>query len=384
MKPKNSDGSSRSQPKPNDKGKQPIRGDALSPFGKNEPFNYSITSSKRSFIGRDTSHHDYNGATSYSSSYNSSRPEKFANGRSRLRGSLVAASDALSFKFGRRKPSVRQPPRPIILPGVIEITSQGQQDEEVEERNRLRAMAAEAIGLAPFMVSQGTESRDGSTTEDEDPLPASDSNEMRPLGYPRNSESAPNIAQRSPPHDSSFSETVLPSAGRVRSGSMLVHSSITTTTIAPIPSFPSTVSALTSFKQSGGVYPKYYPPSSLRIFALSKNWKSRFLILSSPATLVMRGQSPAVSYLHLFKSSSPDERELERLEINEGSVVFVAEEEVGGRRHVIKVGGADVGAMKKEYTHEEGGYTMWLLQITDQGDAQQWITNIKNAILGQR
>ena len=98
----------------------------------------------------------------------------------------------------------------------------------------------------------------------------------------------------------------------------------------------------------------------------------------------MRGQIPAVSYLHLFKSSSPDERELERLEINEDSVVSVSEEDVGGRRQVIKVGGADVGAMKKEYTYDEGGYTMWLLQITDQAEAQQWITNIKGAILGQR
>ena len=269
------------------------------------------------------------------------------------------------------------------MPGVIEISAQHQQDEEVEERNRLREMAAQAIGLGPFI--QGNESRDGSTMEEyEDRLPASDNNEMR-RGYPGNLESTPNIAAKSP-HESNFSDPMLAqsSAGRPRSGSMLVRSSTTTTAIAPIPSFPSTVSALTSFRQSDGVYPKYYPPSSLRIFALSKNWKSRFLVLSSPATLVTRGQSPAVSYLHLFKSSSSEERELERLEINEASVVFVAEEEVGGRRHVIKVGGADVGAMKKEYTHEEGGYTMWLLQITDQAEAQQWITNIKNAILGQR
>ena len=308
----------------------------------------------------------------------------FANGRSKLRGSFVAASDALGLKFGRRKPSIRQPPRQIILPGVIEISAHAQrQDEEVEERNRLREMAAQAIGLGPFMVSQGSDSRDENTTdnEDEDGLSASKNNENSRSGYPHNSESTPNIVARSL-HDSNFAESI--PAGRLRSGSMLVRSPTTTTAIAPIPSFPSTVLALTLFRQSSGVYPKYYPPSSLRIFALSKNWKSRFLVLSSPATLVTRGQIPAVSYLHLFKSSSPDERELERLEINEESVVFVAEEEVGGRRQVIKVGGADVGAMKKEYTHEEGGYTMWLLQITDPADAQQWITNIKNAILGQR
>jgi hypothetical protein len=305
------------------------------------------------------------------------------NGRSKLRGSIVSASDALSFKFGRRKPSIRPPPRQIILPGVLEISAHTQrQDEEVEERNRLREMAAQAIGLGPFMVSQDSGSRAESITEDEDEdrLPASENNKI-PLGHPRSSESTPNITTKSP----SFSESMSaqPLAGRLRSGSMLVRSP-TTTTVPPIPPFPSTVLALTLFRQTSGMYPKYYPPSSLRIFALSRNWKNRFLVLSTPAKLVTRGQIPAVSYLHLFKSSGQDERELERLEINEDSVVFVSEEDVGGRRQVIKVGGADVGAMKKEYTCDEGGYTMWLLQITDQAEAQQWITNIKSVILGQR
>ena len=312
--------------------------------------------------------------------------EGSASGHSKLRGSLVAASDALSLKFGRRKPSIRPPPRQIILPGVLEISAHTQcQDEEVEERNRLREMAAQAIGLGPFMVSQGSDSRAESTTEDEyeDRFPASENNKIPSLGHPRSSESTPNITTRSP-HDSSISESMSaqPSAGRLRSGSMLARSPTMTT--APIPPFPSTILALTLFRQSSGMYPKYYPPSSLRIFALSRSWKNRFLVLSTPAKLVMRGQIPAVSYLHLFKSSSPDERELERLEINEDSVVSVSEEDVGGRRQVIKVGGADVGAMKKEYTYDEGGYTMWLLQITDQAEAQQWITNIKGAILGQR
>jgi hypothetical protein len=107
-------------------------------------------------------------------------------------------------------------------------------------------------------------------------------------------------------------------------------------------------------------------------------------MMSSPATLVARGQSPAVSYLHVFKSAGPEAKELERLEINEDSVVFVAEAEAGGKRSVIKVGGTDVGAMRKEYIINEGGYSMWLLHIQDTADAQRWITNIKNAILGQR
>ncbi|CAA7261379.1 unnamed protein product [Cyclocybe aegerita] len=385
---KNTDLSLDSRPRSNsralEKGKEPIRGD-------------SIGSDATSDFGKYSSDHftpRYNSGPGHT--YDRVRPATTdgnnsvnANGRNKFRaGLLVAASDALGFKFGRRRPSIRQHPMPVILPDVIEISAP-RADEEVEERNRLREIAAHAIGLGPFMVSPGSHSRDDSATDedDEDQTPILDSAEMRPLGYMRNSESAPNIAGRSP-HGSSLSiaipQTQPPPIGRYRSGSILAHNPSTPTAIAPIPPFPSTVATLTSFRQTAGTYHKYYPPSSLRIFALSKSWKSRYLVLSTPATLVTRGQGPAVSYLHLFKSGNPDEQELERLEINEDSVVFVSEEEVGAKRGVIKVGGIDVGAMRKEYTHEEGGHIMWLLQIPDQADAQRWITNIKNAILGQR
>ncbi|KDR82698.1 hypothetical protein GALMADRAFT_46409, partial [Galerina marginata CBS 339.88] len=371
---------SRSHSKSTDKGKEPIRG----PNAEIE-CSYVLTTN----AGKEHYVPHYNGVSSYPS-HDKTRPattDGNINGRSKFRGSLlIAASDALGFKFGRRRPSIRQPPMPIILPDVIEISA-SHHDEEVEERNRLKQMAAEAIGLGPFMVSPDTPQSYEDSTEEEEPNHTPESLDMQRLGYGHNSGSVPNVMGRSP-HGSSLSVT-MPSqqptpGGRFRSGSMLTHRHSNSMTLAPIPQFPSTVGALTSFKQSVGVFPKYYPPSSLRIFALSKNWKNRYLILSSPATLVTRGQGPAVSYLHLFKSSNRDEKELERLEINEDSVVFVSEEEVGGRRHVIKVGGADVGAMKKEYTHEEGGHTMWLLQIPDQAEAQSWITNIKNAILGQR
>ena len=182
-----------------------------------------------------------------------------------MRGSLIAASDALSSKFKRRKPSIRPPPRQIILPGVLEISAR-RQDEEVEERNRLREMAAQAIGLGPFMVSHSNGSRAESITEDEDEdrFPASENNTIPRLGHPLSSESTPNITTRSP-HDYDLSESMSsqPSAGRLRSGSMLARSP-TVTTVAPIPPFPSSVLALTLFRQTSGMYPKYYPPSSLR------------------------------------------------------------------------------------------------------------------------
>lgn len=383
--------------KSSDKGKEPLRGDSVS-------LDESVTSSKCGslFLGPPTFNANYDvestdGGPSNSHYHTSSpfmlhgrpRPaESSIHGARRTRGSLlIAASDAFSFKFGRRRPSIRQTPVPIILPDVIEISAP-RPDEEVEERSRLREMAAQAIGLGPFMVQPETHSHEGSTEEDEGsselPNPRF-TPELRRLGDVRGSESAPNISGRSP-HGSSLS-VVAPSAlppGRYRSGSMLVHARTNSTTMAPIPPFPTKASSLTTFRQSTAMLPKYYPPSSLRIFALSKSWKSRFLVLSSPTTLLTRGQTPAVSYLHLFKSSNTEERELERLEINEDSVVFVAEDEVGGRRNVIKIGGVDVGALKKEWNYEEGGRTMWLLQITDPVEAQKWISTIKNAILGQR
>ncbi len=301
--------------------------------------------------------------------------ESHINGRHKSRGSVfIAATDALGLKLGRRKLSVSQHPQPIILPDVIDISA-ARVDAETEERKRLREMAAQAIGLQPYIVSS---LREESVVDEEE---QTDKSEVRMSAY----ESFTSHDRPMPGSNLSVSiPHSQPPTSRLRSASLIAHSPATTTSISPIPPYPSTLSSLISFRQCAGTYPKYYPPSSLRIFALSKNWKHRYLMMSSPATLVTRGQSPAVSYLHLFKSGNPDEVELERLEINEDSVVFVAEDEVGGKRSVIKVGGADVGAMKKEYLINEGGYSMWLLQMQDTAQAQKWITNIKNAILSQR
>ncbi|KAF9013438.1 hypothetical protein BDQ17DRAFT_1343429 [Cyathus striatus] len=372
------------QSKPKDKGKDILRGDG-----------FSETSSNFGIIDRDPFASHQNAHTTFFS-YDRARPAT-SDGHSstmprKSKGNslFVAASDALGIKFGKRR-SIRQPPplqMPMILPDVIEISA-ARKNEELEERNRLREQAAQAIGLGPFMVQPDAHSRDDSLTEEDEegdcdrqPNPYLG---FRRLGDVRNSESAPNIASKSP-HDSSISVigTSPPNIGRYRSGSMQAHSRTNSATLTPIPSFPCALSSLTAFTQSSATLPKYYPPSSLRIFALSKSWKIRFLVLSSPTALMTRSSGPAVSYLHLFKSSQPDEKEMERLEINEDSVVFVAEEEVGGRKHVIKVGGVDVGAMKKDLNHEDNGRTMWLLQITNQAEAQKWITAIKNAVLGQR
>lgn len=303
----------------------------------------------------------------------------------------MAASDALGFKFGRRRPSIRQPPGPIVLPDVIEITAR-KRDEEEEERNRLRAEAAQAIGLDPLLVDPDAQSRLNTTDEEDEEdeeLRQKESNNAQNLTdsqhYPGNMRNSAYTPHTSTPLHGSSTSIPMP-VGRYRSGSLMGHSRTNSVNLTPIPAYPSTVSSLSQWQQHSGTLPKYYHPSSLRIFALSnsKNWKARYIMLTSPTAIITRTKIPAVSYVHLFKSSGPDEKELERLAINEDSVVFVSDDEVGGRRHVVKIGGVEAGASKRELNYEESGRTMWLLQIEDPAESQQWISIIKNSILNQR
>lgn len=292
------------------------------------------------------------------------------------RGSiLVQASDALNSRFGRKRKSIRQPtPAPIILPGVMEISAP-RHDEEVEERERLRDAAAQSIGLGPDIL-QDTKLRGESIDEVDENAEAEGLDgdfEMIP----------PPVISRSTRSSSVSSMPGLPLNNRQRAGSLrqsLTHIRTRSTTPAlSIPTFPTMPSALRQSSIMTALVSKYHPSPSLRIFALSKQWKSRFVILSSPASTSSRGQ---VSYLHIFKSSAPGERELERLEINQDSVVFVTDEDVGSRKNVVKVGGVDAGTFRKE--QGAGAQTAWLLQVPDAVEAQNWIAAIKNVILSHR
>ncbi|KAF9267542.1 hypothetical protein L218DRAFT_955413 [Marasmius fiardii PR-910] len=348
-----------------------------------------------------------------------SSPEKRNSSRTSL---LVMASDAFSFNFGRRRKSMQHPvlpprPMPIILPDVIEISA-AHKDEEVEERGRLREEAAQALGLT---ISPGDDTEHGSILDSlgqglesentDEPEPLDDTVSIASTRTPNHHHTHTISSIHSPLTPLTSTHSIVPPAsprspthlghGRSRSGSMpgalsslksTETKSSSTYASATIPPFPATPAELAQFSQLSSTFPKYYPPPSLRIFALSKQWKARFIVLSTPSNTSLSiitsprslPSNPPVSYLHLFKSAAVEEKEYERLEINEDSVVFVSEEEVGGRKHVIKVGGVDVGAMRKDLSHEEGGRTMWFLQITDSAEAQRWITNIKSAILNQR
>ncbi|KIJ64496.1 hypothetical protein HYDPIDRAFT_187848 [Hydnomerulius pinastri MD-312] len=147
--------------------------------------------------------------------------------------------------------------------------------------------------------------------------------------------------------------------------------------VARIPPFPATLAALSTLTQMSATLPKFSPPSSLLVYALAKQWKLRTIVLTSHT-------ASHKTHVHLFKSAAPDEREVERLEVTEESVIFVAEEDVGGRGSVVKLAGKDVGTKRNAGSGDESTRTMWFLQMTDPAESQRWIAAIKNAVLSQR
>ena len=316
-----------------------------------------------------------------------------AGGQRRSRGSILGvASDAL--RFGRRRKSIKEPPPPppprLLLPDVIEVRASAHtptlDEDEEAEREQLRAAAVQSVGF-DVNISRPPADRehafgdhgDGDNIQKEDLHAHQDGN-----GRALPSILPPKLP---PSADSSLSDVPQPartrSRGRMSSPAVLKlvqptsTPATTTTTPNEVVAFPSTRAQLAAYEQLSATLPKHYPPPSLLMLALSKQWRARHVVLCAP---VLAG----ASYLHIFKSSAPDERELERLEINERSVVFVNDEDVGGRRGVVRVGGVDVGALRRDLNGEENGMTMMMLQIVDANESQNWINAIKNAVLGQR
>ncbi|KAF8827761.1 hypothetical protein HHX47_DHR4000254 [Lentinula edodes] len=408
------------------------------------------------FVPRPPSRSSMSGSTSTPTSPSSKRSSVLSTASSSSRNSALL--EFSPFKFGRKKklPPPRQNPNlrmNLILPDVLEISAANSlstppagedadpmEDEETRERVRLREEAAQALGLSiaghqnhsddysesgHSVASNGTLRirEEDRTTEILDQADG----ELPTLNNNHHYQPSPLTSTTSlhPPLSPTSTH------GRNRSGSMppafpyhpsaLPPSLQQNSNQAPlplvtaVPSFPSTPRALASFIQtaSSGTLPKYYPSSSLRIFAMSKQWKSRHLVLTSPTNVpsgsnslpltFVSGSSTShvhVSYLHLFKSASPDEREMERLEITEDSVVFISEEEIGGKKGVVQVAGVDVGfvsdgkkagsskkdsAKTKDKEQVKGReQAMWLFHIADPLEKQRWIESIKNKVFGQR
>ena len=303
---------------------------------------------------------------------------------------LGVASDAL--RFGRRRKSIKAlpplPPQPrLLLPEVIEVRASAPtptfDEEEEAEREQLRAAAVQSVG---FDVNiSGPPDREhtafGDSNEREEDHAHANEHEHRRTSPPVLTNGLP------PAADNGMSDVPGPTQfvgarGRTSSPAAIIAAQPPLVLSPFFPqaemlAFPSTRAQVAVHEQLSATLPKHYPPPSLLMLALSKQWRARHVVLSAP---ILAG----ASYLHIFKSSAPDERELERLEINERSVVFVNDEDVGGRRGVVRVGGVDVGALRRDLNGEENGLTMMMLQILDANESQNWINAIKNAVLGQR
>jgi hypothetical protein len=253
-----------------------------------------------------------------------------ANPRRNRNSILQSAGDALGLRLNKRKRFSRQPTTvdDIILEisaaksGVdYQLTPVRTPVDEVAERERLRDAAAQAVGLI-----QNTD----------------------------NSVSFKKHSKTPKPHS----------------------------IYVPFPSYPSSLSALQAHVQTSSTLLKYYPsPTPFLILSRSKQWKSRYLVLTTPS---QKEQSGLESYLHLFKTSNQEDKELERLMITQDSVVYIASDEVGGgRQFVIKVGGkvTDATALARKEEHIPA---VWLLQLPDKVQMQSWIQYIKRAVLMQR
>lgn len=338
--------------------------------------------------------------------------------------------------------ALRPPSSAHIISDVIEISaakagSISARDEEDEnerrERDRLREVAAESIGISPLLREDSTTrlttlSGNDSFNVDDDSLDEDAGSKdvhggsierLQYLDRSRlsvngtssfsgltNTNQAQHLQARESRHarSSSLSGIITPSTplssnwpipssttGHSRTPKGSVSGSLLQSELPPFPCLLSMLESLTS--KSSSVL-KFYPSSPLLFLGVSRQWRTRFIVLTMPShpksplrsnfqSLSSERQS-SVCHLHVFKSPAPDEREIERLEVNENSVVFIAEEEIAGKRQVVKVGGIDVGGKRKDVNTEENGQIMWFLSISDFKEAQSWIAILKDAVFDQR
>ncbi|KAF8574872.1 hypothetical protein K439DRAFT_1665294, partial [Ramaria rubella] len=394
---------------------------------------------------RDTSH------TPFPAS--SSRNHSEADGESSTRARRDSATGAYFSKtfsmssplniFARRRKSTQTPPiRPpdSAMVDVIEIgpdparreDSDANVNDEDAEREHLRAVAAQALGLGLGRDSSGTPEPDIADSDTDTPVAD------HQVSSPYISNPIPPMLPLAP-----SSLISLPNSYSRVSPSVLTNSVASSSDI--IPPYPSTLSALKPYIQTSSSLYKYQAPSTFLAVSFNrraKGWKLRYVVLTSPPppkstahdfipsaysdlhrhpsdVLQLRADLLQVpngefmelpgtrhSHLHLFKNASPapEELEIDRLEINEDSLVYAADLEVAGKRDVVKVGGRDARAhvasggvsvksngsswhsyMKYESeTDVEMGRKMWLLKMTDGSEMHRWIRYIKTAVLVQR
>jgi hypothetical protein len=217
-------------------------------------------------------------------------------------------------------------------------------EDEEAEREQLRAAAVQSVGfdvnisrpsavMVMVIISAARKKEDAHAHEhgNERALPP-----MNPPKLP----SVVDSGLRCDPTSSHLITRVYEFASCSQISSPHLDTYDNTTAPNEVLAFPSNLAQLAAHKQLSATLPKHYPPPSLLMLTLSKQWEARHVVLSSPILV-------SASYSHIFKSNAPDERELKRLEINEHSIVFINDEDVGGRRGVVLVGGVDVGTLRR-------------------------------------
>ena len=318
-----------------------------------------------------------------------------------------------------------QPPSSSqLMSDVIEISAAAntaassirddEEESERRERERLREAAAESIGISP-LIREDTSSRTNNSednffdeTETQDDIPTSSAHEdARELGTDTMPGSEAELSSMLHTHlhrsglglgarhtrSSSLSGVGTPtidSSPLGNYGSLTPKSSLPASLVqsqSNIPIFPCTLSGLDPFSVRTSSVLKFYPSSTLLSRGFSRLWRNRVLVLttsSSPGKttgLIRSFAQERLSYVHLFKSSGPDERELERMVITpDTSSTTLMEQDFAGKRFAIKIGGTDVSGRRKESNDGESDHTTWFLALSDLEEAQSLIATLKDAV----
>ncbi|KAG1872332.1 hypothetical protein DFJ58DRAFT_761048 [Suillus subalutaceus] len=264
---------------------------------------------------------------------------------------------SLLFSLVRKKtgPSshVSQYAHPIVMPGVMEISRPYSYVQEEEERERLRDAAAQSIGLVDYATAE--------LQEDirEDQVPTSSATVDSHISLPSPIPSSP------------------------------IPSSIPTL-LPHLPPFPTTLASLNSRITLTGTFLKFCPSSSLLVYALAKQWKTRSIVLTTATSAA----SQTVTHLHLFKSNIPSSSELHRLPITQDTTIYVTEQsgpsanstrtntlsKRDNRSGARGSGGKSNGSV----VAIEQGNIIWHFEMQDPSERQKWIGAIKAVVLGQR
>ncbi|KAG2039633.1 hypothetical protein BDR03DRAFT_951667 [Suillus americanus] len=264
---------------------------------------------------------------------------------------------SLLFSLVRKKtgPSshASQYANPIVMPGVMEISRPYSYVQEEEERERLRDAAAQSIGLVDYTATELQED----TREDQ--VPTSATIDL----------------------DISLPSATIPSSP---------IPSPTPTLLPRLLPFPTTFASLSSQITLTGTFLKYCPSSSLLVYALAKQWKTRSIVL----TTAISATSQTVTHLHLFKSNIPSSLELHRLPITQDTTIYVTEQsgpsanstrtntlsKRDNRSGARGSGGKSNGSV----VAIEQGNIIWHFEMQDPSERQKWIGAIKAVVLGQR